>query len=88
MVGIARKYGSHIKGHYTDYVSNPQDYPKVGIGDANVGPEFSHAEFDSLESLTKIEEGFIERDKTFTPSDFIRILTESVKIAIDGKSGY
>jgi len=78
LVDIAREYGSCIKGHYTDYVSNPQDYPKVGMGGANVGPEFSHAEFDSLERLTKIEEGLIERGKTIIPSDFMRILTESV----------
>ncbi|GAH04046.1 unnamed protein product, partial [marine sediment metagenome] len=47
-------------------------------GGANVGPEFSNAEFDSLERLTKIEEGLVERGKTITPSDFMRILTESV----------
>lgn len=76
LVGIAGEYGSYIKGHYTDYVSNPQDYPKVGMGGANVGPEFSHAEFDSLERLTKIEEGLIEKDKTITPSDFMRTLTK------------
>ena len=78
LVNIAREYGSCIKGHYTDYVSNPQDYPKVGMGGANVGPEFSHAEFDSLERLTKIEEGLVEGGKAITPSDFMHILTESV----------
>ncbi len=78
LVDIAWGYGSHIKGHYTDYVSNPQDYPKVGMGSANVGPEFSHAEFDFLERLTKIEEGLIGGGKIIAPSDFMRILTESV----------
>jgi len=78
LIEIAREYRSHIKGHYTDYVSNPQDYSKVGMGGANVGPEFSHAEFDSLERLTKIEEGLVEGGKAITPSDFMRMLTESV----------
>lgn len=78
LVDIAGEYGSYIKGHYTDYVSNPQDYPKVGMGGANVGPEFSHAEFDSLERLTKIEEELIEKDKIITPSGFMSILTKSI----------
>ena len=34
-----RPLGSYIKGHYTDGVSNPQDYPLCGMGAANVGPE-------------------------------------------------
>ena len=78
LVDIAREYGSYIKGHYTDYVSNPQDYLKVGMGGANVGPEFSHAEFDSLERLTKIEEELIEKGKVIKPSGFMLILTKSI----------
>jgi D-tagatose-1,6-bisphosphate aldolase subunit GatZ/KbaZ len=81
LVDIASKYGSYIKGHYTDYVSNPQDYPKVGMGGANVGPEFSNAEFDSLEKLTKIEEEFSEKEKNVTLSNFMRTLTTSVIIS-------
>jgi len=78
LVSIAREYGSRIKGHYTDYVSNPQDYPEDGMGGANVGPEFSHAEFDSLEGLAKIEEKLIKEGEAIAPSDFMRILTKSV----------
>lgn len=36
-----RPYGSYIKGHYTDGVSNPEQYPLCGMGAANVGPEFT-----------------------------------------------
>jgi tagatose-1,6-bisphosphate aldolase non-catalytic subunit AgaZ/GatZ len=78
LVDIARGYRSYIKGHYTDYVSNPQDYPKAGMGGANVGPEFSHAEFDSLERLAKIEEKLIEEGEAIALSDFMRTLTKSV----------
>lgn len=37
-----------LKGDYTDFVSNPQDYPKSGIGAANIGPEFTMVEYDAL----------------------------------------
>ena len=41
-----RPLGSYIKGHYTDGVSNPQDYPLCGMGAANVGPEFTMSEYE------------------------------------------
>lgn len=40
-----RPYGALIKGHYTDYVDNPEDYPRSGMGGANVGPEFTEEEY-------------------------------------------
>jgi len=50
-----RPLGSRIKGHYTDGVSNPQDYPLSGMGGANVGPEFTISEYDALAELERIE---------------------------------
>ncbi len=47
--------GSMVKGHYTDWVENPEDYPKTGMGGANVGPEFSAEEYISLMNLEKME---------------------------------
>jgi D-tagatose-1,6-bisphosphate aldolase subunit GatZ/KbaZ len=47
----AAPYGSLIKGHYTDSVSNPEAYPEAGMGGANVGPEFTEAEYEALEKL-------------------------------------
>lgn len=44
-------FGSVIKGHYTDWVENPQDYPASGMGGANVGPEFTAAEYHALKEL-------------------------------------
>ncbi len=58
---IAAEYGSVIKGHYTDSVSNPEAYPLAGMGGANVGPEFTEAEYQALEEL-------VEREKTFAPT--------------------
>lgn len=50
-----RQFGSYIKGHYTDGVTNPEDYPICGIGAANVGPEFTISEYDALVELEAIE---------------------------------
>lgn len=78
LVDIARVYGSYIKGHYTDYVSNPEEYPKVGIGAANVGPEFSEAEFESLRRLTEIEDNLSKERKIPSSSCFMNVLVKSV----------
>ncbi len=50
-----RPYGSCIKGHYTDGVSNPEAYPASGMGAANVGPEFTMSEYDALAELEQCE---------------------------------
>ncbi len=55
LVAHAASYGSVIKGHYTDYVSNAEDYPRSGMGGANVGPEFTEAEYGALEMLCERE---------------------------------
>jgi D-tagatose-1,6-bisphosphate aldolase subunit GatZ/KbaZ len=73
LVTHAASYGSVIKGHYTDYVSNPQDYPRSGMGGANVGPEFTEAEYGALEALA-------EREKALglTPSGIMTALRDAV----------
>ena len=48
-------YGALIKGHYSDNVDNPEDYPLSGMGGANVGPEFTEEEFNALMDLVKLE---------------------------------
>lgn len=50
-----RPLGSYIKGHYTDAVENPEDYPLCGIGAANVGPEFTISEYNALEKIEEKE---------------------------------
>jgi D-tagatose-1,6-bisphosphate aldolase subunit GatZ/KbaZ len=47
--------GSLIKGHYTDWVANPADYPVTGMGGANVGPEFTATELAVLHELCDLE---------------------------------
>ena len=48
--------GSLVKGHYTDWVANPADYPATGMGGANVGPEFTATELAALHELCAREE--------------------------------
>ncbi len=49
--------GSLVKGHYTDWVANPADYPATGMGGANVGPEFTASELAALRELCARELG-------------------------------
>ncbi len=78
VVKIARNYNSYIKAHYTDSVSNPQDYPKSGIGGANVGPEFTIAEFEAFNELLEIESVLFKEDKIASLSNFNEELTNAV----------
>lgn len=77
-VNMANSYGSFIKGHYTDFVSNPEDYPESGMGAANVGPEFTAAEYDALEELSELENKFYSEDKIGIKSNFKEELEKAV----------
>jgi D-tagatose-1,6-bisphosphate aldolase subunit GatZ/KbaZ len=63
LAAIAVDYNSYIKGHYTDNVENPEDYPESGMGAANVGPEFTEREYDGLMELEGLENEFINLGK-------------------------
>jgi tagatose-1,6-bisphosphate aldolase non-catalytic subunit AgaZ/GatZ len=78
LTGIVAEYGSAIKGHYTDNVTNPEEYPKAGMGAANVGPEFTEAEYDGLMRLVAIENTLIDEKKVAVPSRFKSTLTSAV----------
>jgi len=69
-----RPYGSFIKGHYTDDVSNPEEYPKAGMGAANVGPEFTVCEYDALEELEIIENGLYGQGRIAIRSKMTEVL--------------
>lgn len=55
LTSISREYGSVIKGHYSDGVTNPEAYPLSGMGAANVGPEFTEKEYEGLLELEQME---------------------------------
>ncbi len=74
----AAKFGSVIKGHYSDNVSNPGAYPLAGMGGANVGPEFTEAEYDGLMECVSIEEALYNKGKVPKLSDFKSVLWQAV----------
>lgn len=76
--GIAADYKSHIKGHYTDNVENPEDYPEAGMGAANVGPEFTEREYDGLMELEGLENKLISQDKIKDAGQIKKALWEAV----------
>jgi D-tagatose-1,6-bisphosphate aldolase subunit GatZ/KbaZ len=75
---VVSPFGSLIKGHYTDWVSNPADYPASGVGGANVGPEFTAEEYLALADLCAKEEDLSRRRGTFEPSGFLAVLEQAV----------
>ena len=74
-----RPLGSYIKGHYTDGVSNPEDYPRCGMGGANVGPEFTMSEYDGLAELEQIEERLDAEGRIAVRSKICKTLEQLVQ---------
>ena len=75
---IVMPYGSLIKGHYTDWVANPEAYPLAGMGGANVGPEFTTVEYVALAALVAKERALYISDPTVTPSRLLEALEDAV----------
>ena len=78
LTSTVAKYGSFIKGHYTDDVENPEEYPLSGMGAANVGPEFTVAEFNALEELEALENKLYDEGNVAMHSNMISILRSLV----------
>jgi len=57
----AKPFGSKIKGHYSDNVNNPEEYPMSGMGAANIGPEFTERENDGLMELLDLEDEIFKK---------------------------
>jgi tagatose-1,6-bisphosphate aldolase non-catalytic subunit AgaZ/GatZ len=70
--------GALVKGHYTDWVENPEAYPSMGMGGANVGPEFTAAELEALHDLCQREAQLIEQRPDVIPSGFRQALETAV----------
>ncbi len=71
-------YGSKIKGHYSDSVDNPEQYPLSGMGAANIGPEFTEREYDGLIELVTIEQDLFNQGKIAKRSELKERLWEAV----------
>ena len=70
--------GSLVKGHYTDWVANPADYPATGMGGANVGPEFTATELAALRELCAREARWVRSRSGVEASGF----EESLRAAV------
>lgn len=77
LYGIVAPLGSLIKGHYTDWVANPEAYPANGMGGANVGPEFTSAEFLALADLAEREADML-RGRPGRASGMMQALEQAV----------
>jgi D-tagatose-1,6-bisphosphate aldolase subunit GatZ/KbaZ len=75
---IAAKYGSYIKGHYSDFVKNPEEYPASGMGAANVGPEFTEMEYDGLLELAEIEKSLYDKQLIPKTSNIKEVIWKTV----------
>ena len=73
-----RPLGSYIKGHYTDDVANPEEYPLCGMGAANVGPEFTMSEYRALCELEELEKKFHAQGKVAVMSHMKEVLLQEV----------
>ena len=73
-----RPLGSYIKGHYTDDVANPEEYPLCGMGAANVGPEFTISEYRALCELEQLEKRHEAEGRVAVLSGMKEVLTAAV----------
>jgi len=78
LFSISSGYGLHLKSHYTDYVARLEDYPKVPIRAANVGPRFTNAEFDCLQRLASTEAELMSANESRKPSNLSQELTKAI----------
>ena len=73
-----RPLGSYIKGHYTDDVANPEEYPLCGMGAANVGPEFTMSEYRALCELEQMEKDYEKEGRVAVLSHMKDVLLQAV----------
>ena len=82
LVDIASKYDLFLKVHYTDWLETSalEQFPKLGIGAANVGPEFAAAIVEALSELEKKEVQALKGAKENIPSSKIMETIEEATV--------
>jgi len=70
--------GSLAKGHYSDWIENPAESPRSGMGGANVGPEFTADEFMAMKDLVDKERALLSHSKGTASSNFMEVLERAV----------
>jgi len=65
LVDIADDHDLFLKVHYTDWLDDDElaQFPDLGIGAANVGPEFAAAMVEGFESLERLERDHVNADE-------------------------
>lgn len=59
-------------------MENPEAYPESGMGGANVGPEFTEAEYNSLKKYCAEEEKLVARGRLKEKSSLMQSLEDAV----------
>lgn len=80
LVGIASRYDLFLKVHYSDWLETPmlEQFPRLGIGAANVGPEFAAAIVEALGELEKKEVQILQEvDKGISTSKMMETIEEA-----------
>ena len=82
LVDIASRYDLFLKVHYTDWLETSalEQFPKLGIGAANVGPEFAAAIVGALGELEKKEVQALQGAKENIPSSKIMETIEEATV--------
>lgn len=95
LLAVTDDHDRFLKVHYTDWLSDPEleRFPELGIGGANVGPEFAAAIVEGLERLEAREQRAI-RGTGADPSKFMETIADAAvadapweKFAPEGLAG-
>ncbi|MCD6564268.1 MAG: class II D-tagatose-bisphosphate aldolase, non-catalytic subunit [Thermoproteales archaeon] len=78
LVNVASKYGLYLKTHSTDYVTNPEVFPMIGIGGANIGPMFADIEYKVVKELAIREKNLYEKGEIRKYSEILENLYKSI----------
>lgn len=75
LTSIVSRHDHYLKVHYTDWLDTAEleQFPRLGVGAANVGPEFAAAIVEGLEALERKERTAIEGTDA-SSSDFMETL--------------
>ena len=79
LVERAGTHGLYLKTHYTDWLddSTLSRFPELGIGGANVGPEFAAAIVDALADLTEREREIVASTDDVSASEFMETFEDA-----------
>lgn len=75
LVERAGTHGLYLKTHYTDWLedSTLSRFPELGIGGANVGPEFAATIVDALADLSERESEIVASTDGVSTSGFMKV---------------